>query len=140
MKNLRLLLLLPLLALLLYPLIAMSKPHGLSWAWPTTDCDDMPLAIGDFVAAEIAIDTSPMPMPSDTNPACGPETDPDAPPSATIYPVTPPDTAMDINLQPGVTYYARIRAASHVTGNWSDWSSEKEFTVPYGKPQRTILD
>lgn len=119
------------------PATALAKPHTLSWNWPTQDCDAAALDQSQWMGAEIIVDTSPMPMPSDTEGACV-AVDPDAPASATSIPITVPSpTEVTLNLQPGVTYYARIRACYGLATNCSSWSSELEFTVPYGKPQRS---
>ena len=113
---------------------AMAKPQQLSWNWPTTDCDGATMVVTDLLASEIAVDTSPMPMPSDTAGPCSATGDPDAPATATVTPVNMPDTSITLNLQPGITYYARIRVSAYVAGNWSSWSSQVSFQVPYGKP------
>jgi len=117
---------------------AMAKPHTLSWDWPTQDCDAAALDQGQWVSAEIIYDTAPMPMPSDTGGPCGATPDPDGPPTATPVPIaSPTPTEVTLNLQPGITYYARIRVCYNTATNCSNWSAELEFTVPYGKPQRS---
>jgi hypothetical protein len=121
------------------PATAFAKPHTLSWIWATTDCDGGALAQTDYYEAEIAISQTSMPMPSDNNDGCT-VTDPDAPAEATVIPVPITDNQITLNLQPGATYYARIRASSFVAGNWSSWSTEVVFTVPYGKPNKTKLN
>lgn len=118
--------------------VAYAKPQVLSWNWPTTDCDGETLVVTDLIASEIAVDTSPMPMPSDTDGACAATGDPDAPASATVTSVPMPDTSITLNLQPGVTYYARIRVSAYIDGNWSVWSDQVSFQVPYGKPGQPI--
>ena len=119
--------------------VAYAKPQTLTWAWPTTNCDDTPLTISDLTAAELIYDTSPMPMPSDTAGPCSSTNDPPAPASATTVPITMPDASVTLNLQPGETYYARIRVEANTAGNWSVWSVEYQFTVPYGRPNRAIF-
>lgn len=122
------------LGLLSLSSVACAKPQVLSWNWPTTDCDGVTLAVTDLVASEVAVDTAPMDMPSDTAGACSGADDPAAPATATVTDVPMPDTSITLNLQPGVTYYARIRVSAYVAGNWSVWSSQVSFQVPYGKP------
>ena len=113
---------------------AFAKPQALSWTWPTSDCDGTAMVVTDLLASEVAVDTAPMPMPSDSAGPCSGTPDPDAPASAMVTPVNMPDTTITLNLQPGVTYYARIRVSAYVAGNWSSWSSQVSFQVPYGKP------
>ena len=115
---------------------AYAKPHSLTWQLPTTDCDGVPLFGVDFIEQEIIYDTSPMPMPSDSTGPCFGTPDPDAPPSATVESILPTDTVITLNLQPGQTYYARARVSAYVNGNWSAWSTETQFTVPYGRPNK----
>lgn len=117
---------------------ANAKPQTLSWNWPTSDCDGATMVITDLLASEIAVDTAPMPMPSDAEGPCGSTPDPDAPATATVTSVTMPDTSITLNLQPGITYYARIRVSAYVSGNWSSWSTQATFQVPYGKPGAPI--
>ena len=117
---------------------AMAKPQVLSWNWPTTDCDGAPLVVTDLLTSEIAVDVVPMDMPSDTAGPCSATADPDAPATATVTPVTMPDTSITLNLNPGVTYYARIRVSAYQAGNWSSWSTQVSFQVPYGKPGAPI--
>ena len=117
---------------------AFAKPQSLSWTWPTGNCDGTALDAADFVASEIAYDVNPMPMPSDDSGPCA-DSDGDAPATATIEPVdVTASPGITLNLMPGMTYYARIRLSAYVAGNWSSWSTEHQFTVPYGKPNRTI--
>lgn len=124
-----------LLLLMLVAGSAVAKPQILQWNWPTTDCDNAPLAVTDFRVSELAIDTAPMDMPSDAAGKCDPTTtDPDAPATATVYDVPIPDTSITVNLNPGVVYYARIRVSAYIDGNWSSWSEQVSFQVPYGKP------
>jgi hypothetical protein len=123
---------------LMFSATAMAKPQELSWNWPTTDCDGAALAVADLFASEIAVDTAPMDMPSDTAGPCTATADPDAPATAMVTPVTMPNTSITLNLQPGITYYARIRVSSFVAGNWSSWSTQISFQVPYGKPGQPI--
>lgn len=124
--------------LLFCSVAAYAKPQDLSWSWPANDCDGAALAVTDLVEAEIAVDTSPMPMPSDTAGPCDVTPDPDAPTTAAVTPVPMPDTSITLNLQPGVTYYARIRVSAGVAGNWSAWSSQISFQVPHGKPGQPV--
>lgn len=127
-----------LLILCLFAAPVMAKPHTLSWSWPTQDCDAAALDQTQWVSAEIIYDTATMPMPSDTGGPCGTTADPDGPPTATPVPITSPTpTEVTLNLQPGITYFARIRVCYNTPTNCSNWSAELEFTVPYGKPQRS---
>ena len=113
---------------------AYAKPHQLTWTWPATDCDGVTLSSADFIESEIVYSFSPMPMPSDTDGPCAIVVDPDAPASATSVPVPLSNSSIILNLQPGQTYYARIRVSAYVDGNWSSWSNQAEFTVPRGRP------
>ena len=115
-----------------------AKPQDLSWNWPTVNCDGEAMSLSDLVVGEVAVDTSPMVMPSDTAGPCSGTDDPAAPVTAIVAPVTPDQTTVTVNLQPGVTYYARIRVSAYIDGNWSSWSQEKAFIVPYGKPGQPI--
>lgn len=113
---------------------AFAKPQTLNWNWPTTDCDGEPLVVADLLTSEVAVDTAPMDMPSDTAGPCAETGDPDAPDTATVTLVNMPDTSITLNLQPGITYYARIRVSAYQAGNWSSWSAQISFQVPYGRP------
>jgi hypothetical protein len=124
------------LSLLLASGAVVAKPHMLTWEWPTTDCDGDALAATDLFESELIYSLSPMPMPSDSGGACTETGDPDAPAGALTVPIPVVDTAVTLNVQPGETYYARIRVSSFVDGNWSVWSDQVTFTVPYGKPNK----
>lgn len=119
---------------------AFAKPHQLTWVWPVEYCPEPgqtagdPLSTSDLVESELVYSLSPMPMPSDSAGPCSATADPDAPAGAISVPITIPDTAVTLNLQPGTTYYARIRVAAPIAGNWSSWSNQVQFTVPYGRP------
>lgn len=120
--------------------MASAKPHQLLWTWPTSYCPDPgqptgdPLAVEDLATSELIYSTEPIPMPSDTDGPCAPAGDPGPPASATVVPVSVPSTSITLNLQPGVTYYARIRVSAPTPDNWSSWSAQATFTVPYGRP------
>ncbi len=116
-----------------------AKPQIVAWEWPTTDCDGLVILQADLIASDLIYSTSPMPMPSDSAGNCATDPDPDAPATATSVSVTITDTSMLLNLRPGKTYYARMRVSAYVVGNWSAWSDELQFTVPYGRPNRVIL-
>ena len=116
-----------------------AKPQILSWAWPTTDCDGIVLTAADLIESDLIYSTTPMPMPSDADGPCAATADPDAPASATSVSVPVTDTSIILNLKPGETYFARIRVNAYVAGNWSSWSAQKQFTIPYGRPDRVIL-
>jgi hypothetical protein len=58
--------------------------------------------------------------------------------AAAVTPVTIPDTSITLNLQPGITYYARIRVCAYTADNCSAWASEVSFVVPYGRPGQPI--
>lgn len=130
-----------LLVVLLLSQSAFAKPHTLSWTWPTQDCDAESLIQSEWNRAEIIYDTEAMPMPSDAAGPCSGTPDPDGPPTATVVPLTNNQVSTTLNLQPGVTYYARIRVCYYFADNCSSWSNQTVFTVPYGKPQAiTTLD
>ena len=93
--------------ILLFSTAALAKPQTLSW-------------------------TS-MPMPSDTAGPCSGD-DPAGPVTATSVPITTPDTSTTLNLQPGITYYARIRVCYGAPDICSNWATEVSFVVPHGKP------
>ena len=118
---------------------AQAKPQDLSWQWPTSNCDAEPMVQADLRQAEIAVSEAPMPMPSDTNGDCAEPNDPDAPATATVTPVDVNVTSITLNLQPGITYYARMRVSAYQDGNWSAWSDEIQFVVPFGKPGPPIF-
>ncbi|MBW2663724.1 MAG: fibronectin type III domain-containing protein [Deltaproteobacteria bacterium] len=99
-----------------------------------TDCEGAALAESDLVESELIYSQSPMPMPSDADGVCAPDADPDAPPGSLSVAIPVTDTAVILNLQPGQTYFARIRVSALIAGNWSSWSNQVQFTVPYGKP------
>ncbi len=127
------------LVLAFMPAPAEAKPHQLSWSWPTTDCDSLILASSDLIESELIYAVSSMPMPSDTTGSCDATADPGAPAGATVVPISISETSAVLNLKPGQTYYARIRVSAYVAGNWSSWSTELQFTVPYGRPNKVIL-
>ena len=126
------------IAVLLISTSAYAKPQVVGWTWPISDCDGVVIAASDLRDAVFIYDVNPMPMPSDTDGPCTVTPDPDAPVSATSESITVTQTQVTLNLMPGMTYYARIRVSAFVDGNWSNWSSEYQFTVPYGKPNRII--
>jgi hypothetical protein len=123
-----------LISLLFLPLLAFAKPHQLTWVLPTTDCDGEALAQADLIEQELVYRLAAMPMPSDTDGPCAAARDPDAPAGALSVAVPATDTSTILNLQPGQTYWARIRISAYVNGNWSSWSNQAQFTVPYGRP------
>lgn len=112
----------------------MAKPHQLSWTWPITNCDQSPLDSSDFIESELIYSLVTMPMTSDTEGSCSANRDADAPPGALTVPIPLSDNLVVLNLQPGQTYFARIRVSAFTDGNWSSWSNEAQFTVPYGRP------
>lgn len=118
---------------------ADAKPQVIAFTWPTTDCDSLPIVASDLIESELIYDIVPMPMPSDTDGPCAVTVDPDPPASATVVPVDTSDTSVILNLHPGQTYYARMRVSAYLAGNWSSWSVQHQFTVPYGKPNRVII-
>ncbi len=113
---------------------AFAKPHQLTWVLPTTDCDDAALPQADLIEQELVYSLTTMPMPSDTDGPCAASVDPDAPAGALSIAVPITDTSTIINLQPGQTYFARIRISAYFNGNWSSWSNQVTFTVPFGRP------
>lgn len=116
--------------------IAEAKPHTLSWDWPVSDCDGTEIVLTDLLESELIYSLEPMPMPSDTEGQCaGPDDDAPAGALSVPIPVTP-DAVITLNLRPGETYYARIKVSAFISGNWSVWSEQLEFTVPYGRPHR----
>lgn len=122
--------------LLLMSSVVFAKPHVLLWDWPVQDCEGSLIIESNLLEAEIAYDVNPMPMPSDTDGECAPTIDPSAPQSATVALIPVTANFYELNLKPGETYYARIRVSTFLSGNWSSWSAEKEFTVPFGRPKR----
>ena len=118
---------------------AQAKPQIVSWTWPTTDCDGLVMTSDDLIASDLIYSTTPMPMPSDIDGPCAVTPDPDAPASAISVSVPIADTSVILNLKPGETYFARIRVIAYVAGNSSAWSAQKQFTIPYGRPDRVIL-
>lgn len=126
-------------AVFFMPTEAEAKPHQLSWTWPTDNCDGTALDPGDLMESELIYSLSPMPMPSDTDGACEPTGDPGPPAGALTVPIPITDNVVQLNLQPGQTYYARIRVSAYNSTNWSVWSGQVQFTVPYGRPNRVIL-
>ncbi len=127
------------LILLLSTSMCFAKPQILTWEWPVDDCDGEILAQADFIESELIYSLSPMPMPSDTSGPCSANTDPGPPVGALTVPVPITDNSVILNLQPGQTYFARIRGSAYVAGNWSSWSAEHQFTVPYGRPNKFII-
>lgn len=113
---------------------AFAKPHQLTWAQPVTDCDGETLTQANFLEQELIYSLTPMPMPSDADGPCAVVADPEAPAGSLSVAVPATDESTVLNLQPGQTYYARIRISAYVNGNWSSWSNQAQFTVPYGRP------
>ncbi len=120
--------------MLLAPPVSHAKPHQLTWEWPTEDCDGNPLSSADFIEAELIYSLTPMPMTSDTEGTCSVNRDADPPAGALTVPVPLSDTSIILNLQPGQTYYVRIRVSAYVNNNWSSWSNQAEPIAPYGRP------
>lgn len=118
---------------------ALAKPQILSWTWPIDDCDGEVLAQSDLRESELIYSAVPMPMPSDSSGPCATAPDPGPPAGSLLVPVPITGTSIILNLQPGQTYYARIRVSAYANGNWSSWSNETVFTVPYGRPNRVIM-
>jgi len=120
--------------------IVLAKPHQLTWEWPTTMCPEpgetvgAALAEADLVESELIYNTAAMPMPSDAEGSCAEPGDPGAPAGAAVVPIPVTVTSTILNLQPGETYFARMRVSAYVNGNWSSWSNQVQFTVPYGRP------
>lgn len=129
-----------LFVLLLIPGLALAKQQEFTWTWPTQDCDADAIAVADIVSSTLIIDTSPMPMPSDTAGPCSGSDDPGAPVTAIEVPISVPDTSVFVNLQPGVTYYARINVCTFTATNCSVWSTQTQFIVAYGKPRPVELN
>ena len=127
------------LACTLMPAPAEAKPQIITWEIPTTDCDGVPLAQGDFVEFELIYSTSPMPMPSDSAGPCDATPDPEAPSGALTVSVPVTETSKVLNMQPGETYFFRARVSAYVNGNWSSWTAEISKTIPYGRPDKFII-
>jgi len=113
---------------------ALAKPHQLTWVLPIDDCDGGVLTQVDLLEQELVYSQTAMPMPSDTAGPCTGTVDPAAPAGALSVAVPITDTSTVLNLQPGQTYFARIRISAYVNGNWSSWSNQVQFVVPYGRP------
>jgi len=125
-------------AMLMLSTAVMAKPQTLAWTWPTTNCDGDALTNAEFTSTELIYDVNPMPMPEDDSGPCAGENT-SAPASATVVQITDFSINMiTLNLMPGMTYYARMRLEANVPGNWSSWSGQLTFTVPYGKPNKTL--
>lgn len=122
------------LALLLASSLALAKPHQLTWTLPTDDCDGIALTQTDLIEQELIYSLTALPMPSDTDGPCAATVDPDPPAGALSVAVPATDTTVTLNLQPGQEYWARIRISAYVNGNWSSWSNQAQFTVPFGRP------
>lgn len=118
---------------------AFAKPHMLTWEWPTTDCEGLTIVASDLVESELIYSSVPMPMPSDTDGPCAVTADPDAPAGSLSVPIPVTDNTVILNLHPGQTYYARMRVSAYVDGNWSSWSDQAQFTIPYGRPNKIIM-
>lgn len=127
------------LTLSFIPNEADAKPQIIGWQWPTTDCDGGAIVQAELIESELIYSGSPIPMPSDIEGPCSNVVDPNAPVDASVVAIDPANTSTILNLQPGQTYYARIRVSAFVVGNWSSWSVEHQFTVPYGRPNRVII-
>ncbi len=130
----KLMLLFTLIALLSGATACASTSHGLSWTWPVTNCDQSVLDSADFITSELIYSITEMPMSSDSGDTCG-GTDGD-PPLGSLSVNIPLDTDAIVlnNLQPGQTYYARIRVSAYSEDNWSSWSQQAVFTVAYSRP------
>ncbi len=113
---------------------ANAKPHMLTFEMPTSDCEGGAVTAADLIEAELIYSFTTMPMPSDTDGPCAQVRDPDAPAGSLSVPVPVTDTSVVLNLQPGQQYYARMKVSAFVAGNWSSWSLQAVFTVPYGRP------
>lgn len=122
------------LVLLLACGVAEAKPHQLTYVLPIADCDGVELAQADLIEQELIYSQTAMPMPSDTEGPCAEIVDPDPPAGSLSVAVPATATSVILNLQPGQEYYARIRISAYVNGNWSSWSNQAQFTVPYGQP------
>lgn len=122
------------LSVLLIPSEADAKPHQLTYVLPTTDCDGAPLAQADLIEQELIYSQTAMPMPSDTEGSCSEIVDPEPPAGSLSVAVPAIATSVILNLQPGQEYFARIRISAYLNGNWSSWSNQAQFTVPYGRP------
>jgi hypothetical protein len=127
------------LLVLLLSSSAFAKPHQLTYVLPVTDCDGEALAQADLIEQELIYSLVAMSMPSDTDGPCAATADPDAPAGAISVPIPAADTSVVLNLQPGQTYFARIRISAYVNGNWSSWSDQVQFTVPFGRPNKIIM-
>lgn len=113
---------------------ALAKPHTLSWEWPVDTCEGDPMVLTDLLDAELIYSTSPMPMQQDVDGPCvGLNAAAPAGSISVPIPVTP-DTFVTLNLQPGQTYYARMRVSAFTDGNLSGWTEQLEFVVPFGRP------
>ena len=122
-----------------------AAQHQLAWTWPVTNCDETPLDSADFIESELIYSQTAMPMTSDTEGPCSVNRDADPPAGSISMPVPLALNSIILNVQPGQTYFARIRVSAYVDGNWSSWSSQAEFTVPYSRPNiirfsRNLLD
>lgn len=130
---------LTILLMLFLSTAACAKPHQLTWELPILDCDGELLAGSELIEQELVYSFTAMPMPSDTDGPCATVVDHDAPAGALSVAIPATDTSVSLNLQPGQTYFARIRISAYVDGNWSSWSNQIQFTVPYGRPNTIRL-
>lgn len=119
--------------------MAQAKPQILSFKMPTVDCDGLVLAQSDLIESNLIYDIVPMPMPSDSAGPCAQTADPGPPAGATVVPIPVTDTTVILNLKPGEHYFARMNVSAYLAGNWSAWSVQYEFTVPYGRPDRVVI-
>lgn len=105
----------------------------LTWDLPTTYCDGTALDATRLGTLEIYWDTNPIPGPAAEDPDC-PETALPAPEGFAPIAVPAGQTQVKVDVDPGQTYYARVRV-SDTDGNWSSLTKQISTTIPFAMPR-----
>lgn len=113
---------------------AWGATFTVSYQLPTQNCDGTAIGAGEITDLEIYISESTIPAADLPCAADGdPVDDPPQGPGVIVTPADPTLNQIDLDVQPGITYFLRARVRN-TAGEWSMLSAQVQRFVPFPRP------